>query len=295
MFNRVELKNNAKRFLSKNYWWVVLVTIILSIASGSFSIGNNSITTRINTDSITNYGTMNDFDYSDMMNGTDGFFENFGATYSQIYHQIYGQIREMFASIPTGALIGIGYMIFVIFIISLAVSIFLLSPLIVGCRRWYLLNRTAKPDIGEVAHVFKNGYMNTVKTMFLQDLFISLWSLLFVIPGIVKSYEYRMIPYLLAENPNMDWHEAFDRSRAMMKGNKWDTFVLDLSFLGWQLLAAFTCGLLSIFYVAPYMALTNAELYVKLCQNSNGTSYGNQTDNRNPYDDTYNNGYQNPY
>ena len=75
-----------------------------------------------------------------------------------------------------------------------------------------------------------------------------------------------MIPYLLAENPDLTVSEAFDKTRKIMYGNKMDAFVLDLSFLPWILLAAITCGILSVVYVAPYMALTNTELYVCLCQ-----------------------------
>ena len=85
--------------------------------------------------------------------------------------------------------------------------------------------------------------------------------MLFVIPGIVKGYEYRMIPYLLAEHPEMSTKDAFARSKEMMSGNKWKAFVLDLSFLGWKLLSLLTCGILSVFYVTPYEHATNAALY----------------------------------
>lgn len=120
--------------------------------------------------------------------------------------------------------------------------------------------------------------MNVVKIMFCRGLFTLLWSLLFIIPGIIKAYEYRMIPYLLAENPDMDMSEAFARSKEMMMGNKWEAFVLDLSFIGWYFLSAFTCGILSIFYVKPYVQLTNTELYVALCTapNTNNEQYNYQ-------------------
>ena len=80
--------------------------------------------------------------------------------------------------------------------------------------------------------------MNVVLVMFLKNLFTSLWTLLFVIPGIVKHYEYLMIPYILAENPGMDRKEAFQISKRMMDGQKMETFILDLSFIGWILLSA---------------------------------------------------------
>jgi len=90
------------------------------------------------------------------------------------------------------------------------------------------------------------------------------WSLLFIIPGIVKSYSYRMVPYILAENDEISGKEAIELSMQMMNGHKWNTFVLDLSFLGWQILSAFTLGILSVFYVAPYIHATDAELYKTL-------------------------------
>ena len=70
-----------------------------------------------------------------------------------------------------------------------------------------------------------------------------------------------MVPYILAENPNVEATEALKMSREMMQGNKWNAFVLDLSFLGWILLTICTCGILGIFYVNPYIYATDAELY----------------------------------
>lgn len=103
--------------------------------------------------------------------------------------------------------------------------------------------------------------------MFFRTLFTFLWSLLFIIPGIVKSYEYMMIPFILADEPTISRKEAFARSKAMMLGNKWNAFVLDLSFLGWLILACFTLGILNIFFVNPYMYLSHAELYHSLKNN----------------------------
>ena len=108
---------------------------------------------------------------------------------------------------------------------------------------------------------FKNNYMNVVGVTFLQNLFIFLWSLLLIVPGIVKAYQYRMIPYLLAEDPNLSFSEAKRLSTEMMDGEKWDAFVLDLSFILWEILAVITFNLAGIFWVKPYMEYTNVELY----------------------------------
>jgi hypothetical protein len=141
---------------------------------------------------------------------------------------------------------------------------FVFNPLEVGCMRFFLRNLNQRAEVKEVAFAYDNNYLESVKTLFLRDLFILLWSLLLIIPGIYKSYEYRMIPYLMAEDPTMTKDRAFAESKRMMDGQKWNAFVLDLSFLGWNILSALTMGILGVFYVGPYQAQTNAALYEKL-------------------------------
>jgi uncharacterized membrane protein len=99
--------------------------------------------------------------------------------------------------------------------------------------------------------------------MFLRNIYNALWYFT-IIGGVIKTYEYRMIPYILAENPKIKRKEAFELSKQMMKGNKWNTFVLDMSFFGWNFLSVLTFGVLSILYVNPYSAATIAELYIIL-------------------------------
>lgn len=148
--------------------------------------------------------------------------------------------------------------------VGIAVSIFVRNPLEVGGRKFFAVNHSEKAEFKNFGLAFRGNYKNIVKTMFLRGLYTFLWSLLFVIPGIVKAYEYRMIPYLLAEQPDMDSQAAFDRSKEMMLGNKWKAFVLDLSFIGWHILSGLTCGVLGVFYVGPYVFQTEAELYFAL-------------------------------
>lgn len=94
-------------------------------------------------------------------------------------------------------------------------------------------------------------------------LFTFLWSLLLVIPGIIKAYSYAMAPYLLAEHPEMSASEAIKESQLMMDGHKMDLFILDLSFIGWALLVPITCGLILI-YLIPYTMTARANFYREL-------------------------------
>ena len=159
----------------------------------------------------------------------------------------------------TGLLAGIAT---VVILIVLVAKVFVGNLLKMGGYRFFILNQTAQPGIGTLLDGFRSGhYVNIVLTMFLRDLFTTLWSLLLVVPGIVKHYEYLMVPYIIAENPSMDYKEAFQISKQMMDGEKMEAFIMDLSFLGWYLLSAVTCGLLAIFYVNPYVQASFAEMY----------------------------------
>ncbi len=105
-----------------------------------------------------------------------------------------------------------------------------------------------------------NNFGTTCGAGVLVSVFTFLWTLLFVIPGIIKSYSYSMTFYILADNPNMTPSEAIDASKKMMNGHKFDLFVLQLSFIGWFLLCGITFGL-ALIYVLPYYQSAVAKFY----------------------------------
>lgn len=282
MWSRAELKQNAKQILKKNYGWAILVSLILSvIAGGSGYSGGSSFDSNLGSSSGYESDdfdfSSDDFSYSDGELDDFSYFEN-GSSYEE---NIFSQIGKELSSGDIDSIIAIVggiaiIVIIIVIIVAILVSIFLFAPLQVGCYRWFIKNRTENPQIGELGYAFSNGYFNTVKVMFLKGLYEGLWTLLFIIPGVVKVYEYRMIPYLLAENPQMSAKEAFARSKDMMHGNKWNAFVLDLSFYGWALLSVITCGIVGVLYFNPYRNITNTELYVTLCSYAGGNMvYGN--------------------
>ncbi|MBQ8519198.1 MAG: DUF975 family protein [Agathobacter sp.] len=174
--------------------------------------------------------------------------------------------------ISMGQIAGIGIVVVVIFIlivvivsaIGLVYSAFILNPVDVGAKRFFVKSLDEAAEVKEIAFAFDNNYKNVAKILFVRDLKVLLWTLLFIIPGVIKSYEYFMMPYLLAENPNLTKEEAFRLSKQMMTGNKWKTFVLELSFFWWDVLSAITAGIVGIFYVNPYKNLTFAALYEEL-------------------------------
>ena len=146
---------------------------------------------------------------------------------------------------------------------TFAFNSFVSCPLEVGKNRYFMKNRLMPARFNDLFFAFgdaKHFYMNVVKTQFLRIFYVFLWSLLLIIPGIIKGYEYRMIPYILAENPSIDPKRAFALSKKMTDGEKWKMFVLDLSFFGWQLLGSIACCV-GIYFVEPYIQATYAELY----------------------------------
>lgn len=170
------------------------------------------------------------------------------------------KINPLFILSIVGAILAVSLLFYII-------KIVVGNALIVGAKKAFVLNETSdeKPDFKTLITVFKSGeWVNVAIVMFLRNLIIGLMTLLFIIPGIVFAYRYKMIPYILAEDPSVKWSEAKQRSIEMMNGQKWNAFVLDLSFIGWYLLSALTFGILAIFYVSPYVEQTEAELYLAL-------------------------------
>ena len=282
MWTRAQVKQRGKFGFRANYWKSVLVAVIIScIAAGSFSfggVGGSSVTDDFLSDQISKAedhimgwdDADSDDDWDDDDWDDDNWDDDFMSGFQQGYNSVDGTSDEDIDVIRAGmaALIGFIVVFLVIFVVALAVAFtitaFLLNPLELGCKRFFLRNLNMKAEVKEVCFSFDHSYMNIVKTLFFRDLYTFLWSLLFIIPGIIKAYEYQMIPYLLAEHPDMPKDQAFAMSRQMMKGQKWRAFVLDLSFLGWSILSLFTLGILGLFYVNPYKYSTKAALYETL-------------------------------
>ncbi len=230
-WSRQRLKEMAKTALRGSYWKCVFVSLIVILISGGLFGGNFHLEIRY--DSVT--GAAQHI----------AWFRWFSSR---------GAIIVLFV------LLGM----VVTYALLCAMAILLFLPAEVGCKAFFISDLYAPTDVRRVGTGFRADYWNIVKVQFRRILYILLWSLLLIVPGIIKAYEYRLVPYLLAENPAMDRKECLARSKAMMDGEKWNTFLLDLSFVGWGLLGLLTLGVLNVFYVEPYYQLTTAALYCAL-------------------------------
>ncbi len=265
MWTRKELKQKGKKAFNANYWKCVLVALIMAIivggssgnaGGGAFHRSPENVARATTVGATT--GIASDSEGSADIQDNDGPAE--------LIDQMTDELRNNEDTAKAIAFIGVSAGLAIILVIAfvIAIDILLFNPLEVGCSRFFYRNLDEQAKVAEVTYAFDHEYKNTISTMFYRDLYILLWSLLFIIPGIVKAYEYRMIPYLLAEDPGLSKDEAFAKSKAMMTGQKWKAFVLDLSFIGWDILSAFTVGLLGLFYVNPYKRATQAALYEAL-------------------------------
>ena len=127
------------------------------------------------------------------------------------------------------------------------------------CMIYLKLAKNEEISIGDLF----NGFNITGKAVWLSIItyiFTFLWSLLFIIPGIIKVFSYAMAPYILADNPELTANEALTKSKEIMDGHKFDLFVLQLSFFWWYILGAITFGIAYI-YVVPYVSATTTNFY----------------------------------
>ncbi len=238
MWTRKLLKDNGKIAFRRNYWPCVAVSFIASL----LGVGGASLDFNFSTEEATTVG---------------------GANIS-------------FESIPDYIIYVLGAATLIAAIIGICFSLLVSNVVRIGCNRYYIENREHKTEIGQLFYGFKNGkYGSNVYTMFRQDLSVFLHMLLFIIPGIIKAFSYVLVPYILAENPDLETKRVLKLSSEMMDGHKMELFVLEFSFFGWAILNTITLGILGIFWVNPYMSATLAEFYtaVKTESIQNGTVY----------------------
>ncbi len=185
-------------------------------------------------------------------------------------HNVRETVRDAAYQLDAGIIFIIAAGCFLLF---LAFRILLGYSLEVGSRKYFVESAQYRDGNGCYSFAFDGKhYLNIIATMFQKGLFTFLWTLLLIIPGIIKFYEYRMIPYILADNPNIADKRAFELSRFMTDGNKFDMFVLDLSFIGWYLLGLLAFGI-GVLFVNPYVYATEAELYLVLKSNAIEKNY----------------------
>lgn len=286
MWSRKELKLRGRKSVKKNYLKIVLICFIMAYFAGAYS--TSSSTTLLvsydetkEADDVVQTNIQDRKSNSDIVNemldgvGRSGNKENEKKYYRGVFSSIFNSATES-GSFLFGFLnafnegvfhgkIGYSIVIFIGTIISFLYWLFFQNVLAVNqCRFFLEAAAYEKTSVNRLLFVMRiRRWCRAMMIMFFKWLYTLLWQFT-IVGGVIKHYSYQMIPYIVAENPNVTKKEAFALSRSMMKGNKWKTFLLDCSYLGWMILSILTIGLVGIFYVNPYMGATKTELYLAL-------------------------------
>ena len=173
MWKRKELKAKAKEVLKRDYWKLVLVSLILMLISGGLGSGSS-------------YKT-NSEDFQPKPSYSSESNDHISIS-PQSFVQDVKEGRPETIAIISAIVIGVLVVVLIISAISIVVSVFVFNPLIVGIRRFFSREMKESVKIKEIAFAFDNSYKNIIKIMFFKDLYTFLWSLLLIIPGIIKAY-----------------------------------------------------------------------------------------------------------
>lgn len=284
MFDRKSIKEFARFRLKQGYWMVVLVVIIAGLLGAAVpapSLPSFDFSTSLPTDSVVDYedsedtGTVWDDAQPYEEDGADDSVpgtadpdvwedaDDYDLNPDNWFDELLNGWGEAGRTVAAFAIIFV-----VIFLIALLMAtletIFLGNIVTVGLNGWLLrFWRGENLSLKELFASFRI-YMPALKAMFISQLYQWLWSLLFLIPGIIKAYAYAMVPYIIYENPNLTPNQAVELSEKLTRGYKWKLFVMELSFFWWDMLSAVTFGIVGLLYVNPYKCLSFAGVYEQL-------------------------------
>lgn len=183
---------------------------------------------------------------------------------AQLGNQIFGN-TWLIAVVVVVIQTAIAYLVNAIPVIGQIASLLLSGPVAYGVSAMFLKQtRTGeKMDIGDIFNGFREDFSNTFLIGLMTTIFTMLWSLLFIIPGIVKALSYSMAMYIKVDHPDYDWKQCIDESQRMMQGHKGELFVLNLSFIGWMIVGA-CCAGIGGFWVEAYMQAATSQFYENL-------------------------------
>lgn len=243
MWTRKGLKQETKEWLKSFYWKAFIVCLIATIFTSGFK-GKRE--TRYDFNHTIPSLTTEEYRI-ELSPGPNRFiFDNF------------------FENPFTIRVLGFGTF-FLIGLASVVITVIIGNLLIVGEKRFFI--NAFRGDEVKISTVLsamrKDQWLPMAGKMFLLDIYLFLWFLLLIVPGIIKSYQYKFVPYILAEDPELTLSEAISLSSQLTDGHKSEMLVLDLSFIGWHILGGLFFGIGSIF-IAPYQRGTFVKLYEHL-------------------------------
>lgn len=276
------LKRQARKLLKQQYWRIIAVCFIMAVMTGIYAgtlsglfsydsareIAEDVImkshpgqsNSEVVNDFLQQIGVQNQPDAGKQY-GTEGVLAGIFNSVTQSGSLLFGILNAINQTLFHDRIMA-SVVIVIGILLVIAWWLFIENALVVGQCRFFLEGYTyPKTPIARILYLFRiRKFWNVDRVMFFRALYIFLWDFTLV-GGWIKRYSYKMVPYILAENPLIGRKEAFAISRRMMYGNKWRAFLLDVTFLGWWCLDLLTLGILKIFFMNPYKTAAEAELY----------------------------------
>ena len=151
-------------------------------------------------------------------------------------------------------------------LLTLLAAIVVGYPLTLGYAMVWLnvARNNSHPEVKDLFDGFTRRYhRSAMGTLLLQNIYTVLWTLLLIVPGIIKSIEYAMTPFIVADEPELGCNEAIEKSMAMMRGHRWQFFKMYLGMIGWMILGVFTCYIAWL-WIVPYYQMVFAKFYLEL-------------------------------
>ncbi len=257
MWTRKFLKNNAKEFLRKYLKDAIIVCLIFFLLASIF--GDDTSYTNISIDIKDNY--IEEYSTDGQKEFQIDVFEN--SKLSKFFKTYLGDNVILKNTLDNNITLLVEPAIFMILTgVFILMSIFVINPMSVGLKRYFIKGYQYDSNISYLFSPFKDGtFPSLAGKLFLKNLYILLWTLLLIIPGIIKFYEYYFVTYILADDPELSLSDAISISRELSQGDKFNIFILDLSFFGWAFLSTILLNL-GFILLNPYMEATKASLYI---------------------------------
>lgn len=281
--NIKELKNGARKTIKKHYRFLIIACLVSSLIGSEFS---SSITiaqvgvkkeTDISIVEMTN--TKQKFNVlkkevkeqsSKIKDGEDLVLNHKKSVFMSAIRvfttgTLYAVVGRTIKSVIKSYSFWMAILIIVAMLFVLSLWYLVVNVYTVISRRMFLEARVYK-RVRKTRYLYlqkTKTWLKVAKVMFLKYIYTLLWTLT-IVGGMIKHFSYLMVPFIVAENPNIPAHDAINLSRKMMDGYKWEAFKIKLSFIGWNILGLLTLGLSSIFYSNAYEVATYSEFFVKL-------------------------------
>ena len=294
MRTRKELKVQAKKVLKRHYWLFVAICLVAAIFGAEFSAPINVETGEEATTAVSEKMTVAFGEFmlgiaggntADRQKEIEDTEERYAEESKAVQKAVLGRSRGVFAAVMNKAASGaflmslavgihslvgsdsltVAILLLGALILVLFVQVFIISVYRVVIRRMFLESRTYENvPIQRAWFLLRiKKWLHAGVVLLAASVMNLLWGLT-IVGMFVKYYSYFLVPYIVAENPNIKAMEAVTLSRKLMKGHKWQCFILEMTFIGWDLLGIFTLGISNVLWTNPYKSAVMAEYYAEL-------------------------------